>query len=51
MMSKISLNSLTKDETMLASYPNDRLLQPAMSLAMATSLIDCTLPLKQKHLV
>lgn len=51
MASKVSINSLTKDQKMLETYPQDKLFTNHLSLNMAASLIDITLPLKKKSLV
>ena len=51
MASKVSINSLSKDKELIESFPKDRLLSYHLSLNMVTSLIDITLPLKEKNIM
>ena len=51
MATKISMNNLTKDTRIIETYPKDKLFTYHLSLNMATSLIDITLPLKDKNIM
>jgi len=51
MSTKISINSITKDKEVIASYEDDILLLSALTLRMVHSLVDVTMPLKQSELM
>jgi len=49
--SKISLHSITKKKQVIESYPQDRLIVSYLTLGMTSTLIDITLPLKDKNVM
>lgn len=51
MSTKISMNSITKDIEVIASYEKDILLLSALTLRLVKALVDITIPLKKKNLL
>lgn len=51
MSTKISMNGITKDTEVIASFQDDILLLSALTLRLVKALMDITMPLKAKNLV